>query len=142
MKEEDGCSSPNISRSKNFEIPIPIFSYCSYPVLNREENGTSLPFRCGFQADRFSLGEERVLRPPCATRLVQEGRDLYRVQRLLGHKDPKMAQRSAHPYPEGLRDAADVLDSCGTNRTQSGHSTFSGVHNSSEPIEDAGVAQW
>ena len=30
-----------------------------------------------------------------ATRLVQSGVDLYKVQRLLGHKSPMMAQRYA-----------------------------------------------
>jgi integrase len=29
--------------------------------------------------------------------------DLYKVQRLLGHKSPIMTQRYAHHYPESLR---------------------------------------
>lgn len=40
-----------------------------------------------------------------ATRLVQSGRDLYKIQRLLGHKTSSMTQRYAHHYPESLRDA-------------------------------------
>jgi len=50
------------------------------------------------------------LRHTFATRLVQSGKDLYKVQRLLGHKSPVMSQRYAHHYPESLRDAVEVLD--------------------------------
>lgn len=45
-----------------------------------------------------------------ATRLVQLGKDLYRVQKLLGHRDLKTTQRYAHHYPESLRDSVDALD--------------------------------
>lgn len=50
------------------------------------------------------------LRHTFATRLVQKGVDIYKVQRLLGHKTPTMTQRYAHHYPESLRDGVDVLD--------------------------------
>lgn len=50
------------------------------------------------------------LRHTFATRLVQAGVDLYKVQRLLGHKSPSMTQRYAHHYPESLRDGVEVLD--------------------------------
>ena len=50
------------------------------------------------------------LRLTCATRMVQAGVDLYKVQRLLGHKSPIMTQRYAHHYPESLRDGIEVLD--------------------------------
>lgn len=43
------------------------------------------------------------LRHTFATRLVQDGEDLYRVQRLLGHKSPTMTQRYAHHCSESLR---------------------------------------
>ncbi len=49
------------------------------------------------------------LRHTCATRMVQGGVDLYKVQRLLGHKSPIMTQRYAHHYPESLRDGIEVL---------------------------------
>ena len=55
------------------------------------------------------------LRHTFATRLVQSGKDLYKIQRLLGHKTPSMTQRYAHHYPESLRDAVEVLDSHVTN---------------------------
>ena len=50
------------------------------------------------------------LRHTCATRMVQAGVDLYKVQRLLGHNSPIMTQRYAHHYPESLRDGIEVLD--------------------------------
>lgn len=50
------------------------------------------------------------LRHTFATRLVQSGVDIYKVQRLLGHKSPIMTQRYAHHYPESLRDGVEILD--------------------------------
>lgn len=50
------------------------------------------------------------LRHTFATRLVQAGVDLYKVQRLLGHKSPNMTQRYAHHFPESLRDGVEILD--------------------------------
>ncbi len=50
------------------------------------------------------------LRHTFATRMVQAGIDLYKVQRLLGHKSPIMTQRYAHHYPESLREGVDALD--------------------------------
>ena len=51
------------------------------------------------------------LRHTFATRLIQRGIDLYKVQKLLGHRDNKTTQRYAHHYPESLRDGVDALDS-------------------------------
>jgi integrase len=50
------------------------------------------------------------LRHTFATRLVQAGVDLYKVGKLLGHKDIRMTQRYSHHYPESLRDGVEVLD--------------------------------
>ncbi|MGD9852466.1 MAG: tyrosine-type recombinase/integrase [Nitrospirales bacterium] len=50
------------------------------------------------------------LRHTFATRLVQAGVDLYKVQRLLGHRSPVMTQRYAHHSSESLRDGVNVLD--------------------------------
>jgi integrase len=58
------------------------------------------------------------LRHTFATRLIQAGVDLYRVQRLLGHKSPSMTQRYAHHWPESLRHAVEVLDSTKTGTVQ------------------------
>jgi integrase len=50
------------------------------------------------------------LRHTFASRLVQRGVDLYRVQKLLGHASPVMTQRYAHLAPDHLADAVAVLD--------------------------------
>jgi integrase len=60
------------------------------------------------------------LRHTAATRMIQAGKDLYKVQRILGHKSPIHTQRYAHHYPESLRDAVEVLDSHITNLSQEG----------------------
>jgi len=59
------------------------------------------------------------LRHTFATRLVQAGVDLYKVQKLMRHKTPLMTQRYAHHYPESLRDGIEVLDRNGTILEQS-----------------------
>jgi len=61
------------------------------------------------------------LRHTFATRLVHKGVDLYKVQRLLGHKTALMTQRYAHHGPESLRDGVKALERAlpvGTNLTQ------------------------
>ncbi len=50
------------------------------------------------------------LRHTFATRLVQAGVDLYKVSKLLGHKDISTTQRYAHHYPESLRAGVEILD--------------------------------
>ena len=50
------------------------------------------------------------LRHTFATRLVQNGVDLYRVKELLGHKTITMTMRYAHHYPESLRESVEILD--------------------------------
>lgn len=52
------------------------------------------------------------LRHTFATRLVQGGVDIYKVQKLLRHKSPQMTQRYAHHFSESLRDGVEVLDRC------------------------------
>jgi len=63
------------------------------------------------------------LRHTFATRLVQEGVDLYTVQKLGRWKKISMVMRYAHHYPESLRSAVEVLDKVGqkfsTNLAQS-----------------------
>ncbi len=50
------------------------------------------------------------LRHTFATRLVQEGVDVYAVQRLGRWKNISMVMRYAHHYPESLRAGVEVLD--------------------------------
>ncbi len=52
------------------------------------------------------------LRHTFATRLVQNGVDLYKVKELLGHKTIVMTMRYAHHYPESLRSSVETLDNC------------------------------
>jgi integrase len=65
------------------------------------------------------------LRHTFASRLVQDGVDLYAVQRLGRWKSIKMVQHYGHHYPESLRAAVEVLDRrrlASTKRAQSvGH---------------------
>ncbi len=80
---------------------------------------THTPLESGHlrRAFRLALKKAKIedfhfhdLRHTFATRLVQAGVELYKVQRLLGHKSPMMTQRYAHHYPESLRDGVEVLD--------------------------------
>jgi site-specific recombinase XerD len=49
------------------------------------------------------------LRHSFASFLVNSGRSLYEVQRLLGHYDPKVTMRYAHLSQDSLVDAANVV---------------------------------
>lgn len=90
-----------------------------------------------FRSFRLALGKAKIddfhfhdLRHTFATRSVQAGVDLYKVQRLLGHKSPIMTQRYAHHYPESLRDGVAILDRVavpGTNLVQSAGSPTAAV---------------
>ena len=59
---------------------------------------------------------------------MQDGVDLYAVQRLGRWKSVKMVQHYGHHYPESLRAAVEVLDRrrlASTKRAQSvGHTTM------------------
>ena len=56
--------------------------------------------------DQFELIEPF----PESIRGIESFHDLYKVQRLLGHKAGTMTQRYAHHSPESLRDGVNVLD--------------------------------
>ncbi len=56
------------------------------------------------------------LRHTFATRLAQEGIDLYTIQKLLGHKSFKMTMRYAHHSTESLRHGVDVLERFGNEK--------------------------
>jgi site-specific recombinase XerD len=51
------------------------------------------------------------LRHTFATRLAQAGVDLYKISKLLGHKDIRMTQRYAHHCLDSLRSGVEILES-------------------------------
>ncbi|HEX7767452.1 MAG TPA: tyrosine-type recombinase/integrase [Nitrospira sp.] len=61
-------------------------------------------FRLALKQARIEEFHSHDLRHTFATRLVQAGVDLYKVQWMLGHTSSVMPQRCAHHYPESLRD--------------------------------------
>lgn len=60
---------------------------------------------------KVGLGDVRLhdLRHSYASFLVNAGRSLYEVQRLLGHHDPKVTMRYAHLSPQAMLEAANVV---------------------------------
>ncbi|MDP7661648.1 MAG: tyrosine-type recombinase/integrase [Gammaproteobacteria bacterium] len=50
------------------------------------------------------------LRHTFATRLAQSKIDLYRISKLLGHKDISTTQRYAHHCSDSLRDGVEILE--------------------------------
>ena len=50
------------------------------------------------------------LRHTFATRLAQSGEDLYKISKLLGHKDISTTQRYAHHCSDSLRKTVEVLE--------------------------------
>jgi integrase len=122
-----------VQKSKNGEkraIPI---SQTLLAVLKgikvRDFSGRVFPIsvrslREGFEKALEKAGIEDFhfhdLRHTFATRLVQNGVDLYRVKELLGHKTLSMTTRYAHHYCESLRSSIDVLDQKYYNSTTVG----------------------
>jgi len=60
---------------------------------------------------RVQLSDVRLhdLRHSYASFLINAGRTLYEVQRLLGHHDPKVTMRYAHLSPQSMRDAVNLV---------------------------------
>lgn len=80
-----------------------------FPISNR-----SLREAFAVALNKAGITNFRIhdMRHTFATRLVQNGVDLYKVKELLGHKTTAMSMRYAHHYPESLRSSIEVLDSC------------------------------
>ena len=51
------------------------------------------------------------LRHTFATRLAQADVDLYKISKLLGHKNIRTTQRYAHHCPDSLRDGVEISES-------------------------------
>lgn len=84
--------------------------FCSHVFTPMESGHLRRSFRVALSKAKIEDFHFHDLRHTFATRLVQAGVDLYKVQRLLGHKSPIMTQRYAHHYPESLRDGVNILD--------------------------------
>jgi integrase len=84
--------------------------FCSKGFTPMESGHLRRSFRLALSKAKIEDFHFHDLRHTFATRLVQAGVDLYKVQRLLGHKSPVMTQRYAHHYPESLRDGVEMLD--------------------------------
>jgi integrase len=115
-----------VMKSKNGEkrgIPMSQTVYNTLREINRVVDISSRVFpisvrslRKAFEKALNKSGIENFhfhdLRHTFATRLVQNGVDIYKVKELLGHKTITMTMRYAHHYPESLRSSVTVLDNC------------------------------
>jgi integrase len=63
------------------------------------------------------------LRHTFASRLAMAGKDLYLIQKLLGHREPRMVQRYAHHSIESLRSGIDVLETLKKEASERNHVT-------------------
>jgi site-specific recombinase XerD len=96
--------------------------FCSQAFTPMESGHLRRSFRLALKKAKIDDFHFHDLRHTFATRLVHAGVDLYKVQRLLGHKSPVMTQRYAHHYPESLRDGVKLLDAVVPSVTKLGHS--------------------
>jgi integrase len=96
--------------------------FCSKAFTPMESGHLRRSFRLVLHKAKIEDFRFHDLRHTFATRLVQAGIDLYKVQHLLGHKSPIMTQRYAHHYPESLRDGVEILDRPLTSGTISAQS--------------------
>lgn len=119
-----------VLKSKNGEKRSVPMSKTVYELLRgqniRDISGRVFPVsaRClrqGFEkaVDRAGLQDFTFhdLRHTFATRLVQNGAELYKVKELLGHKSISMTMRYSHHCPDSLRSSIEILDSCYNSAT-------------------------
>ncbi|MCX6822354.1 MAG: tyrosine-type recombinase/integrase [Candidatus Aenigmarchaeota archaeon] len=119
-----------VVKSKNGEkrsIPMSNTLFNVFKGMNvRDISGRVFPISKSSIRHAFDKVVEKVnledfrfhdLRHSFATRLVQNGVDLYKVKELLGHKTITMTMRYAHHYPESLRSSVEVLDHCYNSAT-------------------------
>lgn len=119
-----------IIKSKNGEkrtIPLSNTAFNALKGIKvRDISGRVFPIsdrslRAAFKMTLAKAGIENFrihdMRHTFATRLVQNGVDLYKVKNLLGHKTINMTMRYAHHYPESLRSSVEVLDICYNSAT-------------------------
>ena len=86
-----------------------------YVFLSRDggrvnSNSLRVSFHKSLEKAKITNFRLHDLRHSFATSLAQKGVDLYRISKLLGHKDISMTQRYAHHSPESLRSGVEVLE--------------------------------
>ena len=88
-----------------------------YNLVFPSENGTRFTasnlgrtFRSALKKVKIDNFRFHDLRHSFASRLAQSGVDLYLIQKLLGHRDPRMVQRYSHHSVESLRNGIEVLE--------------------------------
>ncbi len=114
-----------VDRSKNGEKrTIPMTDTICYMLKNtkvKDISGRVFPYSVAALRDNFERAREKAgvkdfhfhdLRHTCATRLVQNGEELYKVKEWLGHKTIAMTVRYAHHSPDSLRSGAIILEKC------------------------------
>jgi integrase len=92
---------------------IPRLDNCPWLVPNPKTQLPYISFFCSWNTARKSvgLGDVRVhdLRHSFASFLVNNGRSIYEVQRILGHTQIKTTQRYAHLSQDSLLAAANEI---------------------------------
>jgi site-specific recombinase XerD len=95
------------ARNQNIRYVFPSYAGSKISAGNLNRAFKKSLKKAGIKDFRF-----HDLRHTFATRLVQSGVDIYRLQKLLGHKTLRMVCRYAHHNSESLRDSVEVLDGC------------------------------
>ena len=92
---------------------VPRYTDCDYVFPNPKTKLPYISIFCSWNTARklVNLGEVRIhdLRHSFASFLVNNGRSLYEVQRILGHTQIKTTQRYAHLSQESLLSAANEI---------------------------------
>ncbi len=89
----------------------PVFTYRGKAMAEVTTSFANAVTAAGVEDFRF-----HDLRHTFASRLVQAGVSLYKVQTLLGHQTPQMVQRYAHLAPDTFKEAVEALDHYGPQK--------------------------
>lgn len=91
---------------------VPHQNHCPWVFPNPETNKPYVSIFCAWNTarEKAGLADVRIhdLRHSFASLLINSGRSLYEVQKLLGHTQIKTTQRYAHLAPETLLDASNA----------------------------------
>lgn len=95
---------------------IPLVKDCAYPFANADTGKPYVSIFCSWNTarNRAGLADVRLhdLRHSFASFLVNGGRSLYEVQKILGHTQIKTTQRYAHLSQDSLLCAANAASLC------------------------------